>query len=196
MTVHRVLNISVTSSPDAPVLMLQEINLIDSTAGSLQWWVFDADGVIPEQNEIQVNGTTIENLTHSCVYDSNDLTNRCLSMLPLPESHNGTVEVRVSVYDAEIGANTVAYITVNMTPSINEPVVIVDSNDSDLGSLTFYIFGFGAVAFVILIVLFVVLRDASTSPKTIPTELESPEPSVEEDAPASVGLLARAKQQQ
>lgn len=176
--------------------MLQEINLIDSTAGSLQWWVFDADGVIPEQNEIQVNGTTIENLTHSCVYDSNDLTNRCLSMLPLPESHNGTVEVRVSVYDAEIGANTVAYITVNMTPSINEPVVIVDSNDSDLGSLTFYIFGFGAVAFVILIVLFVVLRDASTSPKTIPTELESPEPSVEEDAPASVGLLARAKQQQ
>ena len=117
-------------------------------------------------------------------------------MLPLPESHNGTVEVRVSVYDAEIGANTVAYITVNMTPSINEPVVIVDSNDSDLGSLTFYIFGFGAVAFVILILLFVVLRDGSTSPKTIPTELESPEPSVEEDAPASVGLLARAKQQQ
>lgn len=196
MTVHRVLNISVTSSPDAPVLILQEINLIDSTAGSLQWWVFDADGVIPEQSEIQVNGTTIENLTHSCVYDSNDLTNRCLSMLPLPESHNGTVEVRVSVYDAEIGANTVAYISVNMTPSINEPVVIVDSNDSESGSLTFYVFGFGAVAFVILIILFVVLRDASSSSKTTPTELASSQPSTEEDAHASVGLLARAKQQQ
>jgi hypothetical protein len=196
MTVVRVLNINVTSSPDAPVLILQELNLIDSTAGSLQWWVFDADGVIPEQNQIQVDGTTIENLTHSCVYDGNDLTNRCLTMLPLPATHNGSVEVRVSVYDVEIGANTVAYITVNMTPSINEPALVVDSNDSDSESLMFYVLGFSVVAFVILIILFVVLRDASSSSKTSATELASPESPVEETAPASVGLLARAKQQQ
>jgi len=196
MTVVRVLNINVTSSPDAPVLILQELNLIDSTAGSLQWWVFDADGVIPEQNQIQVDGTTIENLTHSCVYDGNDLTNRCLTMLPLPATHNGSVEVRVSVYDVEIGANTVAYITVNMTPSINEPAVVVNSNDSDSESLMFYVLGFSVVAFVILIILFVVLRDASSSSKTSATELASPESQVEETAPASVGLLARAKQQQ
>ena len=196
MTVVRVLNINVTSSPDAPVLILQELNLIDSTAGSLQWWVFDADGVIPEQNQIQVDGTTIENLTHSCVYDGNDLTNRCLTMLPLPATHNGSVEVRVSVYDVEIGANTVAYITVNMTPSINEPAVVVNSNDSDSESLMFYVLGFSVVAFVILIILFVVLRDASSSSKTSATELASPESQVDETAPASVGLLARAKQQQ
>jgi len=72
MTVNRVLTINVTPVPDAPVLSLQELNLIDSTAGSLQWWVYDADGVIPEQTEVQVNGTVIENLTHSCVYDSTD----------------------------------------------------------------------------------------------------------------------------
>ena len=195
MTVNRVLTINVTSLPDAPVLSLQELNLIDSTAGSLQWWVYDADGVIPEQTEVQVNGTPIENLTHSCVYDSTDLTNRCLSMLPLPSSHNGSVEVRVSVFDAEIGANTVAYITVNMSPSANEPVVQVDSEESNLESLIFYILGFSVVAFVILIVLFVVLRDATSSPKSSTEPEAIPEVELGEAAPASVGLLARAKQQ-
>ena len=195
MTVNRVLTINVTSIPDAPVLSLQELNLIDSTAGSLQWWVYDADGVIPEQTEVQVNGTTIENLTHSCVYDSTDLTNRCLSMLPLPSSHNGSIEVRVSVFDAEIGANTVAYITVNMSPSANEPVVQVDSEESNLESLSFYILGFSVVAFVILIVLFVVLREATSSPKPSSETDATPEVETEEAAPASVGLLARAKQQ-
>lgn len=196
MTVNRVLTINVTPVPDAPVLSLQELNLIDSTAGSLQWWVYDADGVIPEQTEVQVNGTVIENLTHSCVYDSTDLTNRCLSMLPLPSSHNGSVEVRLSVYDAEIGTYTVAYITVNMTPSANEPVVQVDPEESNLESLSVYILGFSAVAFVILIVLFVVLRETAASSKMSPKTDAAPEVEIEEPAASSVGLLARAKQQQ
>ena len=116
-------------------------------------------------------------------------------MLPLPSSHNGSVEVRVSVFDAEIGANTVAYITVNMSPSANEPVVQVDSEESDLESLIFYILGFSVVAFVILIVLFVVLRDATSSPKSSTEPEAIPEVELGEAAPASVGLLARVKQQ-
>ena len=126
----RTLQITVTPSPDAPILTLRELNLIDSTAGSLQWWVYDADGVISiAVAEVQVNGTVIENLSHSCVFDPDDSTNRCLSMLPLPASHNGTVEVRVSVYDEEIGASTVAYISINMSPSQPEPTLPTSESD-------------------------------------------------------------------
>ena len=197
MTVEMTLNITVLPSPDAPVLTLRELNLIDSTAASLQWWVYDADGVIPEVTEIQVNGTTLENLSHSCVFDLSDFTNRCLSMLPLPASQNGTVEVRVSIFDEEIGASTVAYISINMSPTQTEPVLPKTESDG-LDSIGANLLAtLSLVVLIVLVSIVVLLRKGNKEHPDLPVEVVEIE--VEEDTSttsSSGGLLARATQKQ
>ena len=197
MTITKALNITVTPSPDAPILTLRELNLIDSTAGSLQWWVYDADGVIPAETEVQVNGTIIENLSHSCVYDPIDLTNRCLSMLPLPASHNGTVEVRVSVYDEDVGANTVAYISVNMSPSQPEPTLPI-TEENGLASLSANILAtLSLLVLIVLVSIVVVLRKGTKTSSQLPMiEVEKEFEVTLPKTPKSGGLLARATKKQ
>jgi hypothetical protein len=201
LTVMQTLNITVTPSPDAPILTLRELNLIDSTAGSLQWWVYDADGVIPSDTEIQVNGTVIENLTHSCVFDPSDSTNRCLSMLPFPASQNGTVEVRVSVYDEDLGTNTVAYISINMSPSQPEPTPTALESDGFASLSANLLATLSLVVLIILISIIAFLRKGSKSYPELPIVEDEDEVAVESedeqtDEPTSGGLLARASQKQ
>ena len=195
MTFTKKLNITVTPSPDAPILTLRELNLIDTTAGSLQWWVYDADGIIPTETEIQVNGTVIENLSHSCVFDPTDFTNRCLSMLPLPAFQNGTVEVRVSVYDADIGASTVASISINMSPSQPEPNLQTSESDG-LESLSVNLLAtLSLVILIVLVSIVVFLRKGTNNSSELPvimveSELDTPSTKTANGS----GLLARAAQ--
>ena len=197
LIVMQTLQITVTPSPDAPILTLRELNLIDSTAGSLQWWVYDADGVIPSGTEVQVNGTVIENLTHSCVFDPLDSTNRCLSMLPFPAFQNGTVEVRVSVFDEEIGASTVAYISINMSPSQPAPTTTTSESDGfDMLSANLL----ATLSLVVLIILISTIAFLRKGTKTYPelpvveVEVEDEPEDEQNDAPLGGGLLARASQ--
>ena len=191
--VSRTLIINVLSSPDAPVLTLQELNLIDATAGSLQWRVFDADGVTPVVSEVTIDGVIAENLTHSCVYDSNDFTDRCLTMLPLPVVHNGTVEVSMTVYDGEMDAYTTASISVNMTPSEVQQPVATDTDDTQSLNIAYI----STISFLVLAVLvgFIVrLRRGSSTP----VEPEPMQTTEQADVPVvkSAGLLERARQKQ
>ena len=197
LMVMQTLQITVTPSPDAPILTLRELNLIDSTAGSLQWWVYDSDGVIPSGTEVQVNGTVIENLTHSCVFDPSDSTNRCLSMLPFPAFQNGTVEVRVSVFDEEIGASTVAYISINMSPS--QPVPTTTTSESDgFDMLSANLLAtLSLVVLIILISTIAFLRKGTKSYPELPVvevEVEDEPEDEQTDASLGGGLLARASQ--
>lgn len=199
VTILRTLNITVTPSPDAPILTLQELNLIDSSAASLQWWVYDADGVLPNTTEIKVNGTVLENLSFSCVFDSTDLTNRCLSMLPIPESHNGTVEVRVSVFDEEMDLEVAATLSVNMSPS--QPTVLPPVTQSDgFASLgVTLVVGLSLIILIVLLSIVLVLRKGGgkVTPELPMVEIE--EDSEEETVPETNtggGLLARAREKQ
>ena len=190
------LNITVTPSPDAPVLSLQELNVIDATAGSLQWWVYDADGVVPVQTDIQINGTVIENLTHSCVYDVDALTNRCLTMLPLPTEHNGSVLIRVAVMDDELNTESVAYLTLNLTAS--EPVVMPQQAASDTDGLSMTALSIVGFVVSVVLVLFVVRirQNASTNigSNDIHFEQHEFEEIETESEKQPSGLLARAQQ--
>ena len=202
VTIIRTLNITVTPSPDAPILTLQELNLIDSTAASLQWWVYDADGVMPNSTEIQVNGTVLENLSFSCVFDATDLTNRCLSMLPIPSSHNGTVEVQVTVYDEEMNLAITDSLSVNMTPT--EPVVLPPTVEADgIGSLgVTLVVSLSLIILIVLLSIILALRKGDkTTPELPMVEVEQVvEQEEEEETPSRPnnggGLLARAQQKQ
>ena len=200
VTIIRTLNITVTPSPDAPILTLQELNLIDSTAASLQWWVYDADGVMPNSTEIQVNGTILENLSFSCVFDATDLTNRCLSMLPIPASHNGTVEVQVTVYDEEMNLEVAATLSINMTPP--DPVVIPSTTESDgFGSIgVTLVVSLSLLLLIVLLTIVLALRKGDKSTPELPmieVEQEVEQEMDEETLPKANtggGLLARARQ--
>ena len=202
VTIIRTLNITVTPSPDAPILTLQELNLIDATAASLQWWVYDADGVMPNSTEIQVNGTVLENLSFSCVFDATDLTNRCLSMLPIPSSHNGTVEVQVTVYDEEMNLAITDTLSVNMTPT--EPVVLPPTVEADgFGSLgVTLVVSLSLIILIVLLSIILALRKGDkTTPELPMVEVEQEvEQEEEEETPSRPnnggGLLARAQQKQ
>ena len=119
-------------------------------------------------------------------------------MLPLPESHNGSIEVRVSVFDEEIGSATVAYISVNMTPT--QPVVeqppVVENDGLELLNGTLLALG-GIVVLVVLIGIIVGLRKGSKNYTELPMVEVEEEAQIETPAVSSGGgLLARAQQKQ
>jgi hypothetical protein len=116
-------------------------------------------------------------------------------MLPLPASHNGTVEVRVSVYDEEIGAETVAYISINMTPSQPEPTLQTTESDG-LESLSANILA--TLSLVVLIILgsiVVFLRKGTNAASELPVVEVKEEVEIElSKTSRSGGLLSRATQ--
>lgn len=190
--ISKALNITVIPVPDAPVLSLQELNLIDASAASLQWWVFDADGVSPTNITVEVNGVLLENLTHSCVYDSNDLTNRCLSMLPFSETQNGSLDVRVGVFDEELAAETVAFISLNLTS--NPPDSSNDAASEELESTDItLIAGISLIVTLLLFVMVAVYLKGSNSSTKTDLEIQEVDLHTEQHTENSGGLLARAK---
>ena len=190
--VSKALNITVIPVADAPVLSLQELNLIDASAASLQWWVFDADGDSPTNITVEVNGVLLENLTHSCVYDSNDLTNRCLSMLPFSETQNGSLDVRVGVFDEELATETVAFISLNRTSDPPESSNDAAAEDLESTDLTI-IAGIGLIVTLLLFVMVAVYFKGSDSSSKTDSEIQEVDLRTEQNTENSGGLLARAK---
>ena len=56
-TVSRLLDIDVASVPDLPILNLMNVNIIDETAATLAWSVFDNDGASDHGLEISLDGS-------------------------------------------------------------------------------------------------------------------------------------------
>jgi len=116
-------------------------------------------------------------------------------MLPLPSFQNGTVEVRVSVYDEELGTNTVAYISINMSPTQPEPTPPTSESDG-FGSLSANLLAtLSLVVLIILISIIAFLRKGSKSYPELPiVEVEDESEDEQTDEPMSSGLLSRASQ--
>ena len=100
-TISRLLNIDVASVPDLPVLNLMNVNIIDETAATLAWSVFDNDGVIDHGIEIALDGTIQNNLQPSCIVDDSGISKECVTMLEVPENRSATVEIKVTVFDED-----------------------------------------------------------------------------------------------
>lgn len=189
------LNISVVSLPDAPAVTIKELNPVDDRSGGLMWWVYDPDGTIPSEANISVNGTALENLSHSCSLDTSTSTNRCLTFLEYPDDANGTVELRVAVIDTDLGMESVAYLLVNLTGG-SDNVAPTNPTDSSEGALP--IATLGAISGVILVLIaaiFLFSRRQSSGQVTGFATEETTADVVDTNA-GSVGLLARAQAKQ
>jgi len=190
------LSVNITPIPDAPVLTLNGVNIIDETAASLAWWVFDADGTDVPNPEIKIDDLKLENLTHSCLLDQNDGKYQCVTMLQLPAVHGDNVTIRVAVVDSQFSSEFVAYTTILFNQSQG---IVVDEETGDSDELSSsIIIGIIAVLVILILVLFTFIRSTNNSPTAIVgLTLEQEVSFVEEELDvdlSSSGLLSRIQQ--
>ena len=187
------LNITVLPLPDAPVVTIKELNPIDDRSGGLMWWVYDPDGPVPSEANVSVNGTNLENLTHSCSFDASTSTNRCLTFIVYPTDANGTVELRVAVLDPDLDIESASYILVNLTSSTQDDST-TPTTDSSRSALPLTTVGLVGGLLLVLAVLLVALARRKNT--TTLVAFSDDEVVVEPVEQQSSGLLSRVQAKQ
>jgi len=159
------LSVNITPVPDAPVLTLYDVNVIDDSAVSLAWWIFDADGTEAPDPEIKADNILLENLTHSCIIDQNDGKYQCVTMLLIPDNHDDNVTLRVAIQDLEFASEFVSYTNIlyNQTSVVDTEDEASDSEGSSSG----LIIGIVGALVVLILVLFLFIRTSTNSPTAI-----------------------------
>ena len=159
------LSVNIVPVPDAPVLTLYDVNVIDDTAVSLAWWIFDADGTDAPDPVIKADGILLENLTHSCIIDQSDGKYQCVTMLLIPDDHDDNVSLRVAVIDSDFSSEFVAYsnILYNQTSIVD---AVEDTSESESLSSNLII-GIIGVLVVLILILFLFIRTSSNSPSAV-----------------------------
>ena len=198
-TVSRLLNINVASVPDLPILNLMNINIIDETAATLAWSIFDNDGVSEHGLEIALDGEPQTNLEPSCIVDQSGVSKECVTMLEVPENRSAIVEVKVTVFDEDFNSGVVEYtiIDFNNTVTINEESTVEDEGFAVSTTLV----AAGLLGLIIMILLLlIILRTMRTEPIDTSEsmgEVESDIDVVEQELGVDLsptGLLSRINQ--
>ena len=169
----QLLNVEVVSVPDLPELNLMNVNLIDDTAATLAWSVFDSDGFVDHPLEISLDDIVQQNLNPSCILDDSGNSKECVTMLEVPQGTNGTIEIRVAVNDSAFTADVVAYSEINFNSST--PIVEQDTDTDDASAVSGTIIVAGGLGLIIMVlVLVIILRAMKTDPidTTQPYSLE------------------------
>jgi hypothetical protein len=169
----QLLNVEVMSVPDLPELNLMNVNVIDDTAATLAWSVFDSDGFVDHPLEISLDDIVQQNLNPSCILDDSGNSKECVTMLEVPPGTNGTIEIRVAVNDSAFTADVVAYSEINFNSST--PIVEQDTDADDASAVSGTIIVAGGLGLIIMVlVLVIILRAMKTDPidTTQPYSLE------------------------
>jgi len=190
------LSVNITPVPDAPVLTLYDVNIIDDTAVSLAWWIFDADGTDAPDPAIEADDVLLENLTHSCIIDQSDGKYQCVTMLLIPDNHDDNVSLRVAIVDSEFSSEIVSYTNILYNQTSTEDTVDDTSDNDDLSSGV--IIGAIGGLVVLILILFLFIRTSSNSPTAVvgldnKREISIAEQEIEADLSPS-GLLSRIEQ--
>ena len=198
-TISRLLNIDVASVPDLPVLNLMNVNIIDETAATLAWSVFDNDGVSDHGIEIALDGTIQNNLQPSCIVDDSGISKECVTMLEVPENRSATVEIKVTVFDEDFTSGVVEYTVIDFNSTVS---VTVDSEEEEDGfAVSTTLVAAGALGLIIMVLLLlIILRTMRSEPVSSSDALVENEPEldvVEQELGVDLspsGLLSRINQ--
>ena len=190
------LSINITPVPDAPILTLYDVNVIDNTAVSLAWWIYDADGTDAPDPEIKADDILLENLTHSCIIDQSDGKYQCVTMLLIPDNHDDNVSLRVAVTDPDFSSEFVVYTNINYNQTTIVDSVEETSESESLSSGV--IIGIIGALVVLILILFLFIRTSSNSPSAVvgidnKKEISIVEEELDVDLSPS-GLLSRIQQ--
>ncbi|DAC57795.1 MAG TPA: hypothetical protein D7I03_06780 [Candidatus Poseidoniales archaeon] len=190
----QLLSIEVTSVPDIPILTLMNVNIIDDTAATLAWSVFDNDGASEHGLEISLDGVPQDNLQPSCIIDDSGNSKECVTMLEVPVNRSETVEVRVAIFDSEFTSEVVEYTIIDFNSTVPIAEDKTDEDDGFKVSNTLIVSGVLGLIIMVL-VLIIVLRTMRSEPiNTNPLMIETEVDVVEEELGVSLsetGLLSR-----
>ncbi len=195
--ISRMLNIEVVSVPDIPALNLMNVNIIDETAATLAYSVFDNDGATDHGLEISLDGVAQENLQPSCIIDESGKSKECVTMLEVPVNRSQLVEVRVAIFDAEFTSEVVQYTIIDFNSTIS--IIVDETQDEDGFSVSITLIAAGLLGLIIMIlVLLIVLRtmhnepiDTSNSDSSFSSDVVEEELGVDL---SPTGLLSRINQ--
>ncbi len=198
-TISRLLNIDVASVPDLPVLNLMNVNIIDETAATLAWSVFDNDGVSDHGIEIALDGTIQNNLQPSCIVDDSGISKECVTMLEVPEDRSATVEIKVTVFDEDFTSGVVEYTVIDFNSTVS---VTVDSEEEEDGfAVSTTLVAAGALGLIIMVLLLLIIlrtmRSEPVSSSDVLVENEPEQDVVEQELGVDLspsGLLSRINQ--
>ena len=193
----QLLSIEVTSVPDIPILTLMNVNIIDDTAATLAWSVFDNDGASEHGLEISLDGVTQDNLQPSCIVDDSGNSKECVTMLEVPVNRSETVEVRVSIFDSEFTSEVVEYTIIDFNSTVTVTEDQTDEDDGFKVSNTLIVSGVLGLIIMVL-VLIIILRTMRSEPiNTNELMIETEVDVVEEEIGVNLsetGLLSRINQ--
>lgn len=193
----QLLDIEVISVPDLPVLNLLNVNIIDETAATLAWSIFDNDGLVDHDLQISLDGVVQNNLQPSCIDDESGNSKECVTMLEVQQNRSQIVEVRVSIFDVEFTSEVVEYTIIDFNSTIT---VVEDKTEADDGfavSTTLVVAGILGLIIMILI-LMIILRAMRSEPvdtreQVVGEELDVVEEELGVDL-SPTGLLSRINQ--
>jgi hypothetical protein len=196
-TFSQLLNIEVVSVPDLPVLTLMNVNIIDETAATLAWSVFDNDGAEDHGLEISLDGITQTNLQPSCIIDDSGNSKECVTMLEVPVNRSVTVQVRVSIFDSDFTSAVVEYTIIDFNSTVT---VVEDKTEEDDGfAVSTTLVAAGVLGLIIMVLILIILLRAmrsepvNTSNFTVDEEVDVVEEELGVDLSPS-GLLSRINQ--
>jgi hypothetical protein len=192
----KLLSVNITPVPDAPILTLYDVNIIDDTAVSLAWWIFDADGTDAPDPVIKADDILLENLTHSCIIDQSDGKYQCVTMLLIPENHDDNVTLRVAILDPDFSSEFVSYSNIMYNQTTIQDSIEETSDNEGLSSGV--IIGIIGGLVVLILILFLFIRTSSNSPTAVvgldnKREISVVEEELDIDLSPS-GLLSRIQQ--
>ena len=192
----QLLSIEVTSVPDIPILTLMNVNIIDDTAATLAWSVFDNDGASEHGLEISLDGVPQDNLQPSCIVDDSGNSKECVTMLEVPVNRSETVEVRVAISDSEFTSEVVEYTVIDFNSTVPIAEDKTDEDDGFKVSNTLIVSGVLGLIIMVL-VLIIILRTMRSEPiNTNQLMIETEVDVVEEELGglSKTGLLSRINQ--
>lgn len=197
-TYSALLNVTISPQPDLPTIRIGNVNLLDNLAATVQWDLIDLDGEQQSVVSFSLENIT-QNVTSSCNNDESNQISKCVTMLVLPQQHDGNLTITIRVTDLELNQTVgVEYtLDMNIKPPVEEAEIIQSSSISSE-----MIIGLIGVLLVLIIFALIsknsnfgaqLLRQQELDVEQLIVIDEESSDGQQESETSSSGLLARAK---
>jgi hypothetical protein len=192
------LNVTISPQPDLPTIRIGNVNLLDNLAATVQWDLIDLDGGQQSTVSFSLENIT-QNVTSSCSNDESQYISKCVTMLVLPQQHDGNITITIRVTDLELNQTVGVEYTLDMNskPLVEETETIQGSTVSSE-----IIIGLAGGLFIMIIIIFI-SKNSNSNAQLLRQQEPDTEQQIdideviseeqEDSKTGSSGLLARAK---
>jgi hypothetical protein len=192
------LNVTISPQPDLPTISIGNVNLLDNLAATVQWDIIDLDGGQQSVVSFSLENIT-QNVTSSCSNDESQFISKCVTMLVLPQQHDGNITITIRVTDLELNQTIGVEYTLDMNskPPVEETEIIQSSAVSSE-----MIIGLVGALFILIVIVFI-NKNSNSNAQLLRQQEPDVEQQIDDDEAISdeqedsetdsSGLLARAK---